>query len=109
MSWTETDIQSLSSLESPFVVDVREIDEYVAGHIPGAINVPLSQLTEMLESVPQESMVHVVCQAGGRSARACEYLSQHAQFSSTQFVNVLGGTGAWILEGHDIVVGNNPR
>ena len=94
MTWSEIDIASLASRDGRIVVDVREEDEYTSGHIPGAINVPLSQLTERVAAVPSESVVYVVCQAGGRSARACEYLSQLDDFSSTQFVNVLGGTGA---------------
>lgn len=109
MSWTEIDIHELKSLENATVVDVREIDEYTSGHIPGAVNIPLSTLTESLDSIPSGSLIHVVCQAGGRSARACEFLSQQSQFSATQFVNVSGGTGAWILEGNDIVVGNQSR
>lgn len=109
MSWSETDISTLSSLANRVVVDVREIDEYTAGHIPGAVNIPLSQLVDAVHLVPQDAVVYVVCQAGGRSARACEYLSQQTQFSSTQFINVLGGTGAWILEGHDVIVGSEPH
>ncbi len=108
MAWSEIDVASLAEITPTVVVDVREEDEYVSGHIPGAINVPLSTLTELISLVPHEATVHVVCQAGGRSARACEYLSQQSDFSSTQFVNVLGGTGAWILEGHDVVIGHEP-
>ena len=109
MSWTEIDIHELKSLTDATIVDVREIDEYTSGHIPGAINIPLSNLTESLDFIPSGALIHVVCQAGGRSARACEFLSQQSQFSATQFVNVSGGTGAWILEGNDIVVGDQPR
>jgi rhodanese-related sulfurtransferase len=109
MNWIETDITSLNATNNRVIVDVREIDEYTAGHIPGAVNIPLSLLTESLHSIPQAETIHVVCQVGGRSARACEFLSQQDQFSSTQFINVIGGTGAWILEGHDIVVGNEPN
>lgn len=108
MIWSETDTASLAKTTERCLVDVREVDEYESGHIPGAINVPLSVLAASFESIPHQSTVYVVCQAGGRSARACEFLSQQESFASTQFVNVSGGTGAWILEGRDIVVGNEP-
>ena len=109
MSWSEIDIHELKSLNATVVVDVRETDEYIAGHILGAINIPLSQLTESLDAIPSGAEIHVVCQAGGRSARACEFLSQQERFSSTQFINVSGGTGAWILEGNNVVVGDQPH
>ena len=108
MTWSETDVSTLAATADRFLIDVRETDEYESGHIPGAVNVPLSVLTSALDMVPVGATVYVVCQAGGRSARACEFLSQQQQFAQTEFVNVSGGTGAWILEGHDVVVGNQP-
>jgi rhodanese-related sulfurtransferase len=108
MTWSEADTAELAAIVDRTVVDVRETDEYESGHIPGAVNVPLSVLTSSLDAIPNRGVVHVVCQAGGRSARACEFLSQQDRFAATQFVNVNGGTGAWILEGRDIVVGDQP-
>lgn len=108
MTWSETNVDALASLDAPCVIDVREADEYESGHVPGAVNVPLSRLASELGSIPGSGTVYVVCQAGGRSARACEFLSQQEMFASTSFVNVNGGTGAWILEGHAVVVGSQP-
>jgi rhodanese-related sulfurtransferase len=50
------------------VVDVREPHEYEAGHIPGAINQPLSSFDP--EALPEGKPIVLVCQAGGRSLRA---------------------------------------
>jgi rhodanese-related sulfurtransferase len=50
------------------VVDVREPNEYAGGHIPGAVNVPLSQFDP--DRVPHGKPVVLICQAGGRSASA---------------------------------------
>jgi rhodanese-related sulfurtransferase len=108
MTWSETDVASLASISEKIVIDVREEDEYVSGHIPGAINIPLSVFAESFVEIPHAATVFIACQVGGRSARACEFVSQQSEYSSTQFVNVTGGTGAWILEGYDIVVGNQP-
>lgn len=73
------------------IIDVREVDEYEAGHIPNATNLPLSTLAENFETLNKDQHYFVVCQAGGRSARACEFLSGQG-FDVT---NVLGGTSAW--------------
>lgn len=108
MTWSEIDVAELVAVQEKVVVDVREIDEYVAGHIPGALNVPLSTFVEAFNDVPHAPVVYVVCQVGGRSARACEFISQQDEYSTTQFVNVTGGTGAWILEGHTVVIGDQP-
>ena len=56
------------------VVDVREADEYARGHIPGAVNQPLSRFDP--DRVPCGSrIVHLICQAGGRSAAALKRMS----------------------------------
>jgi rhodanese-related sulfurtransferase len=98
----------LSELDAPILIDVREADEYVSGHVPGAINIPLSELVGRESECGLGDTVYVICQAGGRSARACEHLSQQLNLQSVSFVNVLGGTGAWIAEDKKVVVGVNP-
>jgi rhodanese-related sulfurtransferase len=98
----------LSDLDAPNLIDVREADEYVSGHVPGAINIPLSELVGRESECGLGDTVYVICQAGGRSARACEYLSQQPTLQSVSFVNVLGGTGAWIAEDKKVVVGADP-
>jgi rhodanese-related sulfurtransferase len=98
----------LSDLDAPILIDVREADEYVSGHVPGAINIPLSELVGRESECGLGDTVYVICQAGGRSARACEHLSQQLNLQSVSFVNVLGGTGAWIAEDKKVVVGVDP-
>ena len=108
MSWTEISITDLVAVDSPYVVDVREVDEYTDGHVPAAINVPLSTLVDSYSAISAEPVVYVVCQLGGRSARACEFLSNLSEFDGVKFVNVVGGTAAWILEGNEVVSGDQP-
>jgi rhodanese-related sulfurtransferase len=98
----------LSEIEAPILIDVREVDEYVSGHVPGAINIPLSELVGRESECGLGDTVYVICQAGGRSARACEHLSQQLNLQGVSFVNVLGGTGAWIAEDKKVVVGVDP-
>jgi rhodanese-related sulfurtransferase len=108
MTWSEISITDFVDVNSSYVVDVREIDEYTEGHIPGAVNVPLSELTEKFSSIVKNEKIYVVCQLGGRSARACEFLSNLAEFDGSHFINVVGGTAAWIIEGNEVITGDRP-
>ncbi|QYJ03468.1 rhodanese-like domain-containing protein [Nocardioides panacisoli] len=72
------------------VIDVREPEEWVAGHIDGAIHIPLSQLTERVQEVPEGQSL-VVCKVGGRSAQAVAYLGQLGH----DVVNLEGGMLDW--------------
>lgn len=56
------------------VVDVRTPAEYADGHIPSAVNIPVSEIGEQPPSVPKDSLVVVYCRSGARSSRAAESL-----------------------------------
>jgi rhodanese-related sulfurtransferase len=86
------------------VVDVRESDEYISGHVPGALHAPLSSLPDFVDLFDTENMTYVICQAGGRSMRACEYLESLGK----KVTNVAGGTGAWIAIGNPVTAGDQP-
>lgn len=73
------------------ILDVRESDEFAAGHIPEAKNLPLSELAEGYQELGKSTAYYVICHSGGRSARACEFLSAQG-FDVT---NILGGMMAW--------------
>jgi rhodanese-related sulfurtransferase len=84
------------------VIDVRETDEYLAGHVPNAISIPLSTIPDRVEDFRHEGTVYVICQVGGRSMRACQYL---ADFDIDNLVNIAGGTSGWIASGNAVVTG----
>jgi rhodanese-related sulfurtransferase len=86
------------------VVDVRERDEYVTGHVAGAISVPLATVPEHLDEFRGDGPTYVICQVGGRSRVAAEYLAQFG----IDVVNVDGGTGGWLASGRDVVTGDTP-
>ncbi|WP_084441083.1 rhodanese-like domain-containing protein [Dermatophilus congolensis] len=91
---TFSDVPEVGPGEVPagaVVVDVREPEEWVAGHAAGARHVPLSELPGRLNELPQSDQLFVVCRSGGRSARAVEFLRGFG-FDA---VNVAGGTLAW--------------
>lgn len=84
------------------LLDVREPEEYAHGHIPGAINLPQSDLASRLNDLPQDHPLWMVCQAGLRSRRAAQYLKQ---MGFEQVVSVQGGTSAWQGAGKPLAVG----
>jgi len=83
------------------VVDVRESDEYAAGHVPGAQLLPLGVLPLRMQDLPRSEPVFVVCQSGGRSAQAAQLLDQ----AGLDVRNVVGGTSAWVRSGRPVETG----
>ncbi|HET6859430.1 MAG TPA: rhodanese-like domain-containing protein [Streptomyces sp.] len=90
---------------SAFVLDVREGLEYVQGHVPGAVLIPMSQLSSHLADIPRDRPVHVICRSGNRSASSASFL-EHAGFDA---YSVAGGTDAWVRSGRPIVTGRDVR
>ncbi|MGI8756098.1 MAG: rhodanese-like domain-containing protein [Acidimicrobiales bacterium] len=86
------------------IVDVREPDEYVDGHVPGAPLVPLATVPDRLDAFEADGEVLVICKSGGRSAQAVE----HLRGRGIDAVNVAGGTLGWIRAGHRVVMGDEP-
>lgn len=85
-----------------FVLDVRQPEEWEAGHIPDATLIPLGELPDRLSEVPGDQQVVVVCRSGNRSAQATDILRQ-AGFDQTTSMN--GGMNEWAAAGYDVVLG----
>jgi len=65
--------QQVPAAEVPadvLLVDVREPEEWTAGHAPGAVHIPLGQLGARYTEIPQDGRVYVICRAGSRSNQA---------------------------------------
>ncbi|MEO1768765.1 rhodanese-like domain-containing protein [Candidatus Enterococcus ferrettii] len=73
------------------IIDVREASEYQMGHVPQAVNLPLSDLDKTFQQMDSTKEYYVICQSGARSKMACDFLSSKGY----QVVNVMGGTSAW--------------
>ncbi|MFO1254723.1 MAG: rhodanese-like domain-containing protein [Sphingomonadaceae bacterium] len=78
------------------VVDVREANEFVTGHIPGAINMPLSAFRASQLPDPGERVLVLSCAAGRRSAMA---LDKCAAVRAEIDTHLAGGFGAWRAAG----------
>lgn len=82
------------------VVDVREPAEWMQGHIPEAVHIPLGTLMNRPRELLQQDGIIFVCAEGIRSAVACEVA---AAIGKTQLYNLEGGTKAWLKEGYPLV------
>ncbi|MEU9118567.1 rhodanese-like domain-containing protein [Streptomyces sp. NPDC048506] len=85
-----------------FLLDVRENDEWEAGHAEGALHIPMSEFVarygELTEAAPEGGKVYVLCRVGGRSAQVAQYLLQQG----IEAVNVAGGMQAWEAAGRPV-------
>ena len=81
---------------SSVLIDVREPWEYANGHARNAKNIPLSQLRQRVDEVPEGREVLLICQSGHRSMQAAKLLQQQGK---THVVNVTGGTTVWQMHG----------
>jgi len=80
------------------VLDVREQHEWDAGHIEGAVHLPLGELTARVGELDPQARTLVVCHLGGRSARATQWLSAQGH----DVVNMDGGMEAWQAAGRPV-------
>ncbi|OAB46101.1 rhodanese-like domain-containing protein [Paenibacillus glacialis] len=91
----ELDVEQVQEMiakgEKINIIDVREDDEWESGHITEAKHIPLGTLTERHQELDPDQVTIMVCRSGGRSARACEYLTQQGY----QVINMSGGMLAW--------------
>jgi len=87
------------------VLDVRNPDEYLGRHVPGAVLVPLSELGERIEEVPAGRPLYVICARGSRSRSAAEALRVQLGWD---VLNVSAGTEGWAESGRPVAAGTDP-
>lgn len=93
----EVTIDQLESAiaEGAFVIDVREAWEFESGHVPQVHHIALNTIPERVSELPKDQRIWVICQSGGRSMTAANYLEPQG----FDVVSVAGGTGSWIASG----------
>jgi rhodanese-related sulfurtransferase len=81
------------------LLDVRNPDEWEAGHPEGATWIPMNQLVDRQGELPSDGEIVVICKVGGRSAKVAEALVA----AGYDAANVAGGAEAWQADGLPIV------
>ncbi|WP_059009987.1 rhodanese-like domain-containing protein [Streptomyces specialis] len=84
------------------LLDVREPDEWAAGHVAGSLHIPIGQVVERIDEITEhagDQRLYVVCKVGGRSAQVTAYLVRQGLDAA----NVHGGLHAWEDSGRALV------
>ncbi len=81
--------------DGALILDVREPDEWAAGHVDGAMWIPMGEVAERHGELPTDTDIYVICRSGGRSASVTEALNAWG-YTAT---NIAGGSTAWAAEG----------
>lgn len=98
----------LINREDAHVVDVREADEFAAGHMPDARNIPLAKLADRVGEIEKykDKPLVVCCAAGMRSSKACAEL---AKLGFTKLYSLAGGVDAWVGAGYPVKKGTRNK
>jgi rhodanese-related sulfurtransferase len=82
-----------------FLLDVREDDEWVAGHAPDAVHVRLGELGARVDELPRNREVYIICRSGARSA----YAAQALALGGLSTINVADGMIGWAVAGRPMI------
>lgn len=81
------------------LLDVREEDEWEAGHIEGSVHIPMRELAGRQQELPEDTKIVAVCRTGQRSAAVTEALKRAGYDAE----NLVGGVAEWDGVGLDLV------
>jgi len=95
----EPEVLSTDLPDGAFLLDVREDDEWAAGHAPDAVHVRLGDLGPRAGELPRDREVYVICRSGARSAYAAQALAGGGWTA----VNVSDGMTGWAVAGRPMV------
>lgn len=91
--------------EGAVLIDVRMPEEYEDMHVPGAVHMPLSELSARSNEIPRDQRVYVICASGGRSLAAVGALNR----GGWDTVSVAEGTKGWFAAGRPVESGGPGR
>ena len=92
-------VYALMGRDDVVLLDVREPDEYAAGHIPGVRLMPMGTVPSRLKEIPTDKTVIVTCRSGNRSGQITGFLRSNG---FTRVHNMQGGILAWQRAGYPV-------
>lgn len=98
----DVDVETVAAVrQNPavFLLDVREPDEYAAGHIPSITLIPSGEVADRLAELPRDKEIIVTCRTGNRSAQVASMLRDQG---FTNVHNMTGGIVAWQEAGYPV-------
>ncbi|MBD3671755.1 MAG: rhodanese-like domain-containing protein [Gammaproteobacteria bacterium] len=99
-------------MKEQVIIDVRERDEYDAGHVEGSINVPLSSFSSVAPNVLKQLRdkdVTIMCYSGKRAENAYNMAQGFGYSQAVDYKVYPGGVKAWIEEGKPVVTSEKPK
>src|SRR6201995_2463351 len=96
---TVPEVMSADLPAGVYLLDVREDDEWAAGHAPEAVHIPVGTLNQRAAEIPQDREVYVICRSGARSA----YASNALAGAGWKTINVADGMTGWAVAGRPMV------
>lgn len=91
--------RAAAGADVPFVLDVRSAEEFVTGHVPGAVNIPHDQLAARLAEVPKDKEVLLYCRSGKRAGIAGQVLADNGY---QRLQHLEGDMPGWIEKGRPV-------
>jgi rhodanese-related sulfurtransferase len=85
--------------QGALLLDVREDDEWEAGHSPLATHISLGEVPDHVEDLPRDQVIVCICRSGARSGRASKFLLEQG----FEAVNMEGGMVRWAAEDQPLV------
>ena len=98
----EVDVETVAAIrQNPgvYLLDVRDPDEYAAGHIPGITLIPMGEVASRLTELPRDKEIIVTCRTGNRSSQIADLLREQG---FTNVHNMTGGIVAWEEAGYAV-------
>lgn len=90
---------SVSSDSDVVLLDVRENQEWIAGHAPIARHLPMAELPARVDELPRDARIVCICRSGNRSGQVTAWLQRQGYDA----VNMTGGMQRWASHGHPVI------